>query len=454
MHGLDPTQTSVLPDISFKLPPLQGTNISEHFHRIGAHVAEPWLSLAKSFASQKLPPKPDHWHVQSGWTKYHYLPDGSSYSEHVEAPIHNGKPEELLTFDVETMPNYHPYAIMACAASPNAWYAWISPWLLGETEDPQQLIPVGDPTASKVLVGHNVSYDRIRILEEYDATGTATRFVDTMSLHIAVHGISAHQRPAWMKHRKAKEAAEDRQEETVQAVLNLMRDVKEREEREADPAKQAELRRLLQDMEESIVQLRNQGPPGAAPAAPTTSADEDADEEDVQAKKWEDITSANSLADVAKLHCGIVMDKTIRNDLMEMEPSHIRDNVTDYLDYCATDVQVTHEVFAATLPAFLKACPHPVSFAGILTMGSSFLPVDENWEAYVRNAEGICNDMQEKVQTKLKVLAENAKGLMDRGEEEKWKSDPWLCQLDWTPKVAGKSRGIFPPEDVCDINVF
>ncbi|KAG6898245.1 hypothetical protein C0992_002259 [Termitomyces sp. T32_za158] len=99
MHGLDPSQGSVLPDTKFTLPPLQGSNLLEHFYRIGAHKAQPWLGLAKSFVHIKLPPKPDDWEIQSGWTKYYYHPDGSSYSEHVPYPMHDGKPEEILTFD-------------------------------------------------------------------------------------------------------------------------------------------------------------------------------------------------------------------------------------------------------------------------------------------------------------------------------------------------------------------
>jgi DNA polymerase gamma 1 len=160
LHGLDPSQGSKLPDISFQLPPLQGSNISEHFYSIGARAAEPWLSLSKTYASAHIPPKPECWHVQSGWTKYYYSPDGSSYSEHVDAPCHDGKPEDMLTFDVETMPNHHPYPVMACAVSPTAWYAWVSPWLLGESPDPQHFIPLGNPSVPKILVGHNVSYDR------------------------------------------------------------------------------------------------------------------------------------------------------------------------------------------------------------------------------------------------------------------------------------------------------
>ncbi|KAF8414762.1 hypothetical protein L210DRAFT_3541253 [Boletus edulis BED1] len=45
--------------------------------------------------------------------------------------------------------------------------------------------------------------------------------------------------------------------------------------------------------------------------------------------------------------------------------------IQDYLGYCADDVYVTHQVFAQVLPAFLDRCPSPVSFADILTMGTS-----------------------------------------------------------------------------------
>ncbi|KAF5386610.1 hypothetical protein D9615_001930 [Tricholomella constricta] len=432
MHGLDPTQGSVLPDTGFTLPQLQGSNLLEHFHRIGSHAAEPWLGLAKAFASSELPPKPDDWELQSGWTKYYYHPDGSSYSEHVPYPMHNGKPEEMLTFDVETMPNYHPYAIMACAASPNGWYSWISPWLLRESSDPQHLIPLGESTSPKIVVGHNVSHDRSRIKEEYSLEPTKNRFIDTMALHVAVKGISSHQRPAWMKYRKSKETQVEQKEEAVEAIMELMAAVGRRQTEELDDAKQEELRRLRQDMEDSL---------------PSLIGDEDLETAEVEmsSKRWEELTSANSLADVAKLHCGITMDKEIRNDFMKLTPDEIRDNLTDYLGYCANDVDVTHRVYAAALPAFLKGCPHPVSFAGILTMGSSFLTVNEEWESYLERAEAVYREMEEGVKAKLKKLAEDARSLMDGGE--RWKDDVWLSQLDWTPKAAGKSRGIFPPPE-------
>ncbi|TCD69541.1 DNA-directed DNA polymerase gamma mip1 [Steccherinum ochraceum] len=424
-HGLDPSQGSVLPDLGFTLPQLQGRNPDEHFHRIGAVSAHPWLSLAKTLSASELPPKPDFWHIQAGWTKYHYLSDGSSYTTHVEFPQHDGRAEDMLVFDVETMPEQHPFAVMACAASRHSWYSWVSPWLLNETSDPQQLISLGDASLSKVVVGHNVSYDRARILEEYSVSGTQTRFLDTMALHVAVKGISSHQRPAWNKYRKQKIQAQAQKDEAVDTILDLMRETEQLEEEETDADQKERLRALRQEMEDSLPQLQ--------------AEDSLETEAELSSKRWEDLTSANSLADVAKLHCGIVMDKEIRNDFMTHSSAEILDGIQDYLTYCANDVAVTHAVFSKVLPAFLTACPSPVSFAGILTMGSSFLPVNEEWEAYLANAEKTYQNLNDKIKNRLIDLAHAAKTLM---EGDAWKDDVWLSQLDWTPKVAGKSRGV------------
>ena len=430
-HGLDPAQGSVLPDIGFTLPPLQGDTLDEHFHRIGRAAAQPWLSLSQDLSAVQLPPKPDNWHVQAGWTRYLFLPDGSSYSEHVEYPEFEGKIEEMLVFDVETMPEYHEFAVMACAASKNAWYSWISPWLLGEDEDPKHLIPLGDPSLPRVIVGHNVAYDRKRILEEYDVGGTRSRFLDTMALHIAVKGISSHQRPAWNKYRKSKEQEQEQRAEAIEAVYDLLQQAEERLATETDPEQRAEIERLMREMEESLPTLQ---------AASLEEVDSD---EDLSEKRWEDLTSANSLADVARLHCGIEMDKEVRNDFMTLKPEEICEGLQSYLDYCAGDVEVTHAVFAKVLPSFLDSCPSPVSFAGMLAMGSSLLTVNEEWESYLANAERVYKELENKIKTRLIGLAHEAKRLM---ETEEWKDDIWLSQLDWTPKVAGKSRGIVPPE--------
>ena len=46
----------------------------------------------------------------------------------------------------------------------------------------------------RLIIGHNVSYDRQRCAEQYELMPSKTRFMDTMSLHIAVSGMTSGQR--------------------------------------------------------------------------------------------------------------------------------------------------------------------------------------------------------------------------------------------------------------------
>ncbi|KAJ7760357.1 DNA polymerase family A-domain-containing protein [Mycena metata] len=445
-HGLDPSQGSTLPDTSFTLPPLQGNNLLEHFYRIGSSLSQPYLRLAREFAAESLPPIPDgtEWNIhQSGWTKYYYMPDGSSYSEAVDYPRKDdGSPEDLLTFDVETLPKYHPNAVMACAASPSAWYAWVSPWLLNESEDPVQLIPLGDPPVPRIIVGHNVSYDRGRTKEEYHLDGTQNRWLDTMALHVAVQGISSNQRPAWMKWRKNRQAEKEREEEARMVLGGMLQELTTRWEVETDVEKKEDLSKLMERLEDSLAAH----PPSEGLEHSRSEPGEEDDGDSV--KTWEALTSANSLADVAALHkVPLHAPKSTRDDFMKLPPSAIVASLPDYLSYCASDVQATHAIFAKVLPAFLIQCPHPASFAGILSMGSSFLCVDEGWEKYLEQAEAVYMGLENAVKSRLADLARQALSLfLENPGEEKWKDDVWLSQLDWTPKVAGKSRGVFPPD--------
>lgn len=447
-HGLDPAQGSVLPDTAFALPALQGHTLDEHFHRIGAAAAEPYLGLAQQFAHAELPPRPleEEWALQSGWTKYTYVAGGGSFHEHVESLDGVG----AVCFDVETMPNEgHMYPVLATAATQDAWYAWISPWLLSESDDPAHLIPIGgegmEAGNARLIIGHNISYDRARILDEYtrclplpsstqNSNLNPNRFLDTMSLHIAVKGISSGQRPAWMKHRRGKDVARRRWEEAVGAVVSAIAQLKDAEARLTGTARQgeaAELLRMRCEMEDSLPQLLAQAPIDAPIGEGSSAGDGE------EAQRWEDLTSLNSLAEVARLHCGLTMDKTVRDDFMTCTPHQIRADARAYLAYCAADVHTTHAVFAKVLPRFLERCPSPVSFAGVLSMGSAFLPVDEGWEGYLEEAEGRFRELEGGVKGKLLELAEAARAGV---EAEAWKGDPWLGQLDWTMKEVRKRK--------------
>ncbi|KAH6693824.1 DNA polymerase gamma [Plectosphaerella plurivora] len=380
-HDLLGKNTDNSDPVAFDLPPLQGSTLDEHFHKLGIDCAEPFLGYAKQFARTTTPPKPRKWVRRSGWTKY--SPDGTT--EAIAAPD-----ETMLCFDTEVMWKESSFAVMACASSPTAWYAWISPWLLGETENDRQLIPLGDPSKERIIVGHNIGYDRARVLEEYNLEQSRNMFLDTMSLHVAVNGMCSQQRPTWMKHKKNRELRERIASETEDAQLAQMLNAGRQEEEEL----------------------------------------------------WVERSSINSLRDVAKFHLDVTIDKAIRDDLGTLDRNGIVAKLDELLDYCAADVAITHRVYRIVFPNFLETCPHPVSFAALRHLSSVILPVDRSWDEYIANAEGKYHELSDAVLARLIGLTEKALEIKD--QPEVWGADPWLRQLDWSGQeikmVKGKKK--------------
>ncbi|KAI1758793.1 DNA polymerase family A-domain-containing protein [Hypoxylon sp. FL1150] len=380
-HDLLGKNTDNNAPIAFDVPPLQGQTLDEHFHRLGVDCAEPFLSYAKEFARKNPPPRPRKWVKQSGWTKYY--PDGRT--ERLDSPD-----AEMLCFDVEVMWKESSFAVMACAMSSTTWYAWLSPWLLGESKSDRHLIPLGDPTKDRIIVGHNIGYDRARVLEEYDLKQSRNSFLDTMSLHVAVNGMCSQQRPKWMKHKKDRELRDKIATETDNVELaNLLASNREEEE-----------------------------------------------------ELWVEHSSINSLRDVAKFHLNVTIDKAARDQFGELDREGVRGKLDELLDYCAADVAITHRIYKAVFPNFLEVCPHPVSFAALRHLSSVILPVNKSWDAYIANAEATYHKLSDDVQQRLVSLAEKAKEIKDNAE--KWGSDPWLKQLDWSGQeikmVKGKKK--------------
>lgn len=382
-HELLGKNTDNTAPVSFDLPELQGATLDEHFYKLGMDAAEPYLSKAKQFTRSNPPPKPRKWIRRSGWTKYY--PDGRT--EQVDTPN-----EDMLCFDTEVMWKESSFAVMACAVSPTNWYAWLSPWLLGETENDRHLIPLGDPNKARIIVGHNIGYDRARISEEYDIKQSKNNFLDTMSLHVAVNGMCSRQRPTWMKHRKNRELRDKIAGETDNAELaNLLGN------------------KALTEEEEEL---------------------------------WVGRSSVNSLRDVAKFHLNVSIDKAQREYFGESDRVEITDRLDELLDYCAADVDVTHRVYKIVFINFLETCPHPVSFAALRHMSSVILPVDKSWESYVANAEATYHKLSDGIQERLLALKDQA--LEIKGEPEKYLNDPWLRQMDWSGQeikmVKGKKK--------------
>ncbi|KAI8147388.1 DNA polymerase family A-domain-containing protein [Fennellomyces sp. T-0311] len=369
-HRLPATATVQEP-INLKLPKLCGNSIEEHFIRIGLEQCGDTLEKAERFAQAELPDMPKTWSEKSGWTRYQ-----GDKPEAVDYPM-----EELLTFDVEVLVKTSNFPVMAVAVSPDAWYSWTSPYLSGDSDSPHHLIPFGRDK-ERLIVGHNVGYDRARIADEYTIHKSPLKYLDTMSLHIAVSGLGTQQRPMWLKQRNQ---------------LSMP---------------------LMEEQEEGVS------------GVPRPKQD---------ALPFFDVSTLNNLKDVVEFHCGIEMDKSVRSYFESGTLKDIQKSFQESMKYCAIDVAMTHNVYSVVFPKFREHCPHPVSFAGILHMGNSFLTVNEKWKQYLDRSASKHLEMTVGIENQMLALAERARAL----SEEEYSKDPWLSQLDWSIKPrARKLKGM------------
>lgn len=177
-HGIDigSIRSTELPDIDIDLPPLLGSDVNDHFIKIANQQIEPYLSLAKNLVDVSLPEMPKKWSFVSGWTQYYgNTPIAVPYPD-----------EDALILDVEVCVRDSERPILATAVSPNYWYSWVSQRLIAHEDydievqgktTPGDLIPLesdvgcneplGGKWKKRIIVGHNVSYDRARIKEQY-----------------------------------------------------------------------------------------------------------------------------------------------------------------------------------------------------------------------------------------------------------------------------------------------
>nr|XP_015107682.1 DNA polymerase subunit gamma-1 [Vicugna pacos] len=298
--------------------------------------------------------------------------------------------ERALVFDVEVCLAEGTCPTLAVAISPSAWYSWCSRRLVEERYSwtsqlsPADLIPLevpasaGGPTQrdwqEQLVVGHNVCFDRAHIREQYLIQGSRMRFLDTMSMHMAISGLSSFQRSLWMAARQGKHKARH-------------------------PAQRGQKS-----------QSKANGPA-------------------ISSWDWLDISSVNNLADVHSLYVGgSPLEKEPRELFVKGSMKDIRENFQDLMQYCAQDVWATYEVFQQQLPLFLERCPHPVTLAGMLEMGVSYLPVNQNWERYLAEAQSTYEELQREMKKSLMDLANDACQLLSG---ERYKEDPWLWDLEW-----------------------
>lgn len=391
--------TSKPEPVNFELPKILGNNLDEHFQKIGKHLAEPYLSWAKTYAAQQLPQAPDSddFQVDSGWIRY----DSSGSWEKVPYPR-----EKCLTFDTEVMFQEHEFAVMAVAASSTAWYAWLSPWLLGESENPRQLVPLGPE--QQVVVGFNVGYDRKRVKEEYSLSPPPRFFIDGMSLHIATNGMCSRQRPTWKKlHKAIKQAGERYEHMEDDADMDIASDSKV-----------------------------SAGSEAAVAASEALS-------QELKKDPWFAQSSTNSLAEVVNFMFQERMDKSDREVFGKATREEVLSRAKELIGYCANDVLWTKRVYDVLLGEFLSLCPHPVSFGALGPLSQLFLPIDQNWKQFTDRTELQYQHITDEIKAKLVKLAVMHSEAVDDPEKlAEAMKDPWLSQLDWhvTPIKMKKGK--------------
>jgi len=167
-HGLSDKKVPLLEDVQLQLPSLYGNNIDNHFKQIANHQLEPYMKLINKMLKAKLPPTPSEWSMTEGWTQYEH--DGRQ--TRVVSPA-----EECLVLDVEVCVQEGCAPTLAVAASPTHWYSWVSKRLASGQDDylhksggvSDELISLGGfPEEAGLVIGHNVSYDRARVKEQYN----------------------------------------------------------------------------------------------------------------------------------------------------------------------------------------------------------------------------------------------------------------------------------------------
>ncbi|KAI5964481.1 MIP1 [Candida theae] len=374
-------------------PDLVGKTLDEHFYKLGQNSSEPYLSMARNFLSPKssIPPIPsqDEWIMQPGWTRY----TQNEEPEQVPYPL-----EDELVFDVEVLYKVKKFPIIATCASSKAWYGWVSPVLLEandrwkKTIDYNHLIPMNCAKQPKLIVGYNISYDRARILEEYNIKRSKAFFLDAMAMHVAISGICSRQRPKWQKFNKAQAKAAEAEAE---AEAEQEREEEEQEDDDYDPAIS------------------------------------------IQEDPWLLTGAPNSLANVAKFHCGVEMNKSDREFFASEDPRVIVKNFNLLMNYCAHDVDATFKVSKKLLPDFFAKVPHPVSFAALKHLGSLILPTSTKWKRYIESAEACYDANRAEVNDTLKKLAFDLIQFIEKKDPKlrpEYESDPWLSQLNWDLK--------------------
>jgi DNA polymerase gamma 1 len=377
------------------LPELKAANIIDHFETIAKEQLGDYPELAEKFSRCTVltPPPVEVLRLVPGWTRYEQTEDGWDVT-------HEPPRERAFTFDTETFVEGGNYPIIGTALSAKAYYLWLAselvdPSLPEEEWDQHNLVPLAEGC---FVVGHNVSFDRIRVANAYTLKTSKPEnfYFDTLSSHVAVAGLASGQR--WLY-----------------TLTNK------------DPE-------LLTEEERRKLKYR---------------------------PKWVDEGATNSLVaaynfhvyearkffdeDVTPLDEG---DKLVRRIFVDAK-SLLEINVMleDAVVYALKDVFYTTELFQAIWPRYRECSPTMVHLAGHYFLNGSRVPVTDNWYKWIKQVDEAYDEALAEVQVIAKELIDELytewRTIYDRDqvEAEAWVSgDPWRRQMDWTVKTG---KGVY-----------
>ena len=76
------------------------------------------------------------------------------------------------------------------------------------------------------------------------------------------------------------------------------------------------------------------------------------------------------------------------------------------------EAQHRHQTFVGC--PLHRRLPHPVSVAGMLEMGSTYLPVNHTWPRYIEAAQAVYEEKRAQLLTMLVQLADDASQLVSK----------------------------------------
>jgi DNA polymerase gamma 1 len=165
-----------------------------------------------------------------------------------------------------------------------------------------------------------------------------------------------------------------------------------------------------------------------------TDLKEDFNKKNQWVDAWRQRVSKNSLGAVHSKLCGeqttLKLNKSMQDVFVKENIEVIREHFQSLTQYCAEDVQATFEVFKELYPIFRKRFPHPITYVGMMEMGSAYLPITENWRLFYQK----CNEDAAQLNDKsARGLAQAALDIAKTlSSENKYENDPWMWPCEWT----------------------